>query len=1400
MVIGQQNCLNQTISAFQNRTLERRLIFMPVITRIEKLSFMKNKFLWILLLVLSAQLRAQDIDLHFVNFTSRDGLSSSTVNAVIKDRYGFMWFGTDDGLNKFDGIRFTVYRHNVNDSTSLKSNRVLSLYEDKGGNLWVGTTAGLSLYDRTRNAFKHANITFGNAARVICGDRAGDLWVGTYGGLLKYNHSTGSVKRYAVEDRVPGHLASNTVTSLFEDNHARLWVGTNAGLQLYQPATDQFLLFVNKSTDPHSISDNIIKAIIQDQKGDLWIGTNDGGLNKFIAADSTFQHFRHNEADPNSIRNNRIYCLAVEPAGRIWVGTESGLDILDPQTGLIQRVINNARNRYSLRGKSLRSFYIDTAGIYWVGTYQSGVSKYDKNLTSFELVESNPFDPAGLASPKVTSFAEAPGGNIYVGADNGGLSLYDPATGLFRKVPVGQSPLTILTMERSGDDLWIGTYRQGIYVLNTVNGGIRHFTKEDGVSGLSNDEIFAMKRDRYGNMWVGTNGQGVDIFNPKQGRFQRFQNYVQGATGDKPVSLAFVRAIEEDNAGNIWIAATGRGIDVFNPVLKTLKLYNRFNTHLPIEDIHTFLATTDGRVWLGTAGNGLYYFDAASNGFKNIETNQRLPNSMIFKILQDESGKIWFSTNKGISSFDTKTKGLRNYTFENGLQQSSFAPGAGLRTAKGELYFGGLEGFNHFFPGKLNYNFNIPKVVLTGLKVDNQEVLPGNSILTSDISVAKEIRLKYKQNFSIDFTALDFTNPEEFQYAYLLEGFDKKWNEVGTLKTVVFTNLDPGHYTLLVKAKNPNEGWSTEATEIAVYIKPPFWRTAYAYVLYLLVFVAVLLGIRYRGVQRLKRKFAAEQERLQIKQLIEEERKETERQRAFDQARIKFLTNLSHEFRTPISLISGPVETLLENEPDRNKAGQLNMVRRNARRLLNLVNQLLDFRKLEEKELQLNLVKSDLVAFARDVSESFKDLADRRRIRFVFNSSIESYSAAFDRDKIERVLFNLLSNAFKFTGADGEVAVNIERAEPGKEGVVIHVTDTGIGMSAADRQHIFDRFFQGKTSADIMNQGSGIGLSITKEFVRLHGGTIDVNSVQGKGSDFVVMLPLVELKEAAVLPAGETGGPLNETMPDAEDERNDLKGDEPFRILLIEDNEDFRAYLRDHLKLQYKVIEAADGKEGWQKALSSHPHIIISDISMPHMDGIALSKKIKADKRTSHIPIILLTAMTGDANLLKGLKTGASDYLTKPFSAEVLKLKIHNTLLLSHQLKETYVRRLKVETPPAEVQSEGDKLLIRITSYIEQKIDDDSLSVEQLSKHLFMSRATLYNKVVDLTGETPVEFIRSVRLNKAAELLENSDMRIVDISYMVGFATPSYFTRAFKQRFNMSPSEYAAQKRKKTEE
>jgi signal transduction histidine kinase/ligand-binding sensor domain-containing protein/DNA-binding response OmpR family regulator len=1338
-------------------------------------------------------IQAQSTNLHFINFSSKDGLSSNTINVILKDRLGYMWFGSEDGLSKFDGTRFTVYNHNAADTSTIRSNNVMAIYEDKKGRLWVGTNKGLSIYDRDRDAFCNLNVTLGNSARTICADHNGNLWIGSYSGLFRYNPANGATTYYSAEESGKSHLASNMIISILEDSQQRLWIGSTAGLHLYQPVTDDFLLFNGHYPDS-TISDPSIKTLFEDHSGNLWVGTADGGLNKLPRGGNGFHSYKRAAQNAPALSSNRIYSIAQEQDGKLWIGTEKGLNILDPRTGKVQIASADERDKYSLKGSSIRSIYIDSKGIYWVGTCQSGVNKYDKNLSSFRLVQSNPFDPRGLSAPKITSFAAAPNNDLFVGTDGGGLNRYHPATGLFDRVVVGRQPLTVLALERAGDELWIGTFLQGIYVKNLSTGAVRHYYKEDGVSGLVSDEIFCLRKDRHGNIWVGTNGKGVQVFAPSKKTFQKMEDFIAGASGDKAPVMGYIRAIEEDKNGTIWIAAMGRGIDRYDPLTKTFRMYGRAYTGVPVDEVLTLLAGSDNIIWGGTGGRGIFRLDFAHKDFKSYTSAQGLANDVVWKMLEDNTGNLWVSTNKGISCFNPSQPGFKNFTYENGLQRSAFTLGAGLKLPNGELYFGGLEGFNHFIPGELNYNANVPEVIFTGLMVDNTAVVPGeHAAISKQISMAQEIRLDYKQNFSIDFGALDFTSPHECRFMYMLEGFDKSWNRIGTSTSAVFTNLDPGNYTLQVKAYNINSGLTSPAATISIYIKPPFWRTGYAYVCYFLLVVFILWGVRYRGIRRLKQKFAAEQEKAQIRQLIEEERKDVERQRAFDEVKIKFLTNLSHEFRTPISLIAGPVQTLFDGEVDQEKKGQLSMVKRNTRRLLNLVNQLLDFRKLEEQELRMNPSPGDIITFVREVVESFKDLADRRHIQFLFHSKLDSYYTDFDKDKIERVLFNLLSNAFKFTGRDGQVSLEV-RKEADSGDIAILVTDNGIGMSKDEQARIFDRFFQGETPPEVMNQGSGIGLSITREFVRLHGGTIEVNSGYGKGSIFTVRLPLEELECPVIATAGEA--PIQ--IPAAIEPYNDKAQELFLTVLLIEDNDDFRTYLRNQLKPFYKVIEAVDGKEGWQKALSAHPHVIVSDISMPHMDGITLSKKLKDDKRTAHIPIILLTALTGDAYQVNGLRTGASDYLTKPFSAEILKVKIRNLASLNQRFKETYSRRFEVVTQQPAGASENEKLLLKITRFIEENMDDEKLSVEQLARQLYMSRATLYNKVVDLTGETPVEFIRSVRLNKAAELLETSSLRMSEIGYTVGFLTPNYFARAFKAKFNMSPSEYAAMKKKPT--
>lgn len=1339
---------------------------------------------------------AQDGSLNFLNISSREGLSSNSVTAMLKDQYGFMWFATDDGLNKFDGQHFTIYRHIATDPKSLSSNELIDLYEDQSGTLWVVTAAGLMSYDRNTDSFVDYPAEHKTGITSVTSDKDGRIWIAAYDGITILNPKTNQLEPLKIKNDLAKKLLTNPIIKIFRDKRDRMWICSTEGLfqYLYKEGT------VARFSEFDRLTDHTVQNIYEDEKGNLWLATNNG-LSMWRSDGKGFINYKYDPNDKNTLNSNIVYAIAGDKNGAIWVGTEEGLNIVDPSNKTVRRVERGSRNNYSLRGKAVKRILIDELGIYWVASYRSGVSKYDKNLAFFNLVPSNRYDPLGLNAPVVTSFVQATQNSIYVGTDGGGLSLFDIPTRTFQHIPlssVKNDKLSILAMEKVGSDIWIGTYLEGLFIYNTKTGASKQIKSNVGSQVLNDNNIFCIKKDSRGNVWVGTNGKGVNCYDLTTNKVEYFNS---SATGKQKINInGYIRSIEEDSKGDIWIGTNGSGIAVYSPITGETKMYSKGSGELSNDNVITINCAKDGMVYIGSVGGGLTVYNPNNNKFTTYSEQDGLANSIVYKILEDNAGNIWLSTNRGISSFDPETKKFRNYFHHNGVQRSPFVMGAGLKLYDGRLFFGSSDGFNYFNPALLYSNKNVPLVVLTDLKIANQSIKPSkDGAINVDISVAKEINIDYKQNFSISFVALNYTSPQENRYFYKLDNFDKDWNSVGSSNTAVYTNLDPGEYTFRVRASSDSGEWNAKETAIKIYVKPPFWLTYYAYALYVLIILGTLWGIRYLGIQKLKAKFLIEQERAKAQQLIEEERREADRQHEFDQLKINFLTNISHEFRTPISLIMGPVDQLLQEEASTNKASQLKMVKRNARRLLNLVNQLLDFRNIKKTEQKLNATAGDFISFAKDVAESFKDLADRKRINFNFTSSLMVYPTSFDHEKLERILFNLLSNAFKFTMPEGDVFFCIDEVED-KNGVKITLKDTGIGMDESVAEHIFERFFQDDTKVEILNQGSGIGLAITKEFVRLHGGSIEVESVSGKGSVFTVYLPLEREEEDGLVQVADAN--TNSELRPEDVKAEQIKSEDDFEknlnqpvILLVEDNQDFRVYLKDNLKKDYKIVEASDGKDGWQKVLSSHPDLVVSDISMPFVSGTELCEKIKSDKRTNHIPVLLLTALTAEEDQLMGLNKGANDYMSKPFNLEILNAKIRNLLTLNESLKSTYSKRIKVDTPEMEIELESEKLLNKVIQYVEANLTNSQLSVEELSRHLGMSRGSLYTKILEFTGESPVNYIRSIKLDKAIILLEKSELNISQISYAVGFAAPNYFARAFKAKFNMLPSEYMVFKR-----
>ncbi|MBE9462682.1 two-component regulator propeller domain-containing protein [Dyadobacter subterraneus] len=1339
---------------------------------------------------------AQRAEPSFTSITSMDGLSSNTVTAILKDSHGLMWFATDDGLNKFDGTDVTVYRHRKQDSTSLKSNDIASLHQDRTGNIWVGTIeGGLHFYDRRKDSF--VSIPSPHSVTSIGSDATGKLWIGTTNGLVNVDAKNHRISTFSSIPNVPDELSKGLILSIATDRKQRVWVGSKNGLFRIDPfrKDNEYINYLQAL--PEESGSRTVKSIIEDSGGNLWVGTYSGVL-KLDSNGQLLKHFKYESGNKNSLSSNMVFAISLANNHNIWICTDAGLNILDINSGNIQRYGPDARTEFSLTNKSVRSILIDNQGICWLGTYKGGVNKYDKNLAIFGLKRSYTNDPYGLSAPFVTSFAQSPSGALYVGTDGGGLNLYDRERNLFKKFQINPqnrnaaSGLAILTLEFTAEnELWIGTFQDGLFQFNPKTGQHKQYLRGKDSSSLSNNEIFCLQKDRSGKLWIGTNGGGVHLFDPETKHFERYFNLTVPASQRIIPLNGYIRDILQDSQGRIWIGSHGTGLAVFDPVKRKSILLDKQSSNLPGNIVSSILEDKKGNIWVGTFGEGLALFDSVSKKFISYGEKEGLASNVINKILEDAQGRIWVSTNQGISYFDLKNKKFTNYSSYNGIQNKTFVLGSGIRTSDNILFFGGIAGFNYIDTRSLPSCKNIAPIILKDLRIGNKSITAADSsFIDADIAVAKKINLDYKQNFSLGYAALDYTNPRQMHYRHRLIGMQADWNETGLNNFASYTNLSPGSYVFEVQSSSDGINWGPDSTSISVHVKPPFYLTIYAYIFYLLTPIAIVFAMRRRGIQKLQREFREQQ-----KQAEAEQAKELDRQK------IKFLTNLSHELRTPISLILAPTENLLI----KTKATELNApvlaIKRNAKRLLNLVDQLLDIKNMQQQEVKLNLETRDAILFIKDTCEQFSDLSFRKGIQFNIESDTAQLYMDFDAEKLERILFNLLSNAFKFTPKGGEVELGIcqQNSADGNSWLTILVKDTGVGITEANHEKIFERFFQDDTDLSILNQGSGIGLSIVREFVQLHQGTITVKSQPGLGSTFTVRLPVVT-NLIPLSPAGQSGSDrlllpsANEDMVINKKEKSNL--DDPSSVLIIEDNEEFRHYLKESLMPFYHVVEANNGKEGWQKTLSHHPELIVSDIAMPEMDGITLSQKIKADKRTKHIPIILLTASNGEQQQLEGLNSGANDYLTKPFNFEILNAKINNLILLNRLLKGVYSRQIRVSDEPLQMESSQEKLLKDMLSYIEDNLHTAQLSVENLSKHVGMSRGTLYTRVLEMSGQTPIEFIRSIKLEKAALLLENSDLSISQISYMTGFTAPNYFAKSFKAKFNMLPTEYKVVKRK----
>lgn len=1345
---------------------------------------------------------SQSNQYQFLHLDIHKGLSHNEVNCIFKDKKGFMWIGTMSGLNRYDGYKFKIFKHDLRDTTTINDDYIANILEGPGEKLWIQTRTGFNVYDPLTETFNRNIQPLLTAIGVkdislkdIRKDKKGNYWfLSELSGLYKYSNGK-ALHLVTVKS------TDAAITAIAETSTGNLWLIRNNGtLELLDGRTNKIITRIDSYAK--TVKEKGDLRLFVDAQDKLWI-YNYSVPKGVVYLNPKTQVMLSINKDSGAIRlnTNLVNGIVQDHKGIIWVATDhGGVNLIDKKNFNIRYLLNKEDDSKTIGQNSIITIYKDRDNIIWTGTFKKGISYYHENIIQFPLYKRRQSDKNSLCYDDVNRFVEDAKGNIWIGTNGGGLIYFNRKTGKFTQYlhnPASPNSLSndvIVGMCIDHEQkLWIGTYYGGLDCFDG-NRFIHYRHNEADPTSISDDRVWEIMEDSQKRLWVGTLSGGLDLLDRKTNRFSHFNRDTPNA-----IKSNYISSLLEDNEGNIWIG-TSEGFDVLDKRSGRFMHYshaeNDFES-LSNNNIITFLKDASERIWVATR-EGLNVFNLNRKKLATLDDRTGLPSSTIVGILEDKSRNIWVSTPNGIAriavngneqqglTFDVKT-----YDEQDGLQGRAFNERSAMRTSSGELIFGGANGFNLFNPSTISSTSNTAPILLTDFQVFNKSVTVGSKIngkilLKKSISETDEIVLKHSDNvFSLEFAALNFTHPDKIKYSYMLEGFDKDWLTTdGETRKATYTNLDPGSYVFRVKTSANNGKGHEKEFSLKIEVLPPFWRTPLAYFCYALLLFGVLFFIRRRGIQKLKLKFKIEQERQQAQRMHE-----------LDMMKIKFFTNVSHEFRTPLSLILAPLDKMLKHTNNQDEIIQLQMISRNAKRLLNMVNQLLDFRKMEVHEHKLYPKRGDIIRFIKELSYSFTDMADKKHISFLFSSDIQSLTTDFDHDKVERILFNLLSNAFKFTPENGNISVKakLKHTDNDSSGAILEiiVEDSGIGIEADKQQRIFEQFFQNETPGSIVNQGSGIGLSITKEFVRLHNGIISVESEPGKGSSFIVELP-VKVAELQTLTEGsdEFEVSYNPTERQPEPVITD-KITKKATLLIVEDNDDFRFYLKDNLKQYFIIIEAANGKEGWQKALSQHPDLVVSDISMPEMNGTELCSKIKQDKRTTHIPVILLTALVGEEQVLKGLETGASDYMTKPFNFQVLLSKIRNLLYQQESLRKTFRKQIEVKPGEIIVESADEKFLQQVMLVIEKNISNSEFSVEELSAEVNMSRVALYKKVLTLTGKTPVEFIKSIRLNRAAQLLEKSQLTISEIAYEVGFTNPKYFTKTFKSEYGILPSAYA---------
>jgi signal transduction histidine kinase/ligand-binding sensor domain-containing protein/DNA-binding response OmpR family regulator len=1369
-----------------------------------------KRFLFFLAFCFTIYLHAETYN--FAHLDNTQGLSNNQIERVFKDSRGFMWIGTNFGLNRYDGYHVKVYKSIKNDSTSLIYNAVYRIQEDKNGNLWITGNPRYSIYNVLTEKFDRDIITYllpygihFVPALVEIDSKKNFYFYKANDGIYKYDIVSKKLVHFRQSTKI-NTLSQGAIIAINPDK-GFFWVLYQSGLLERVNERTNTVDFRNSYVLANAAGSSIPKKLYIDAEGCPWVfpGINDKGALYFNMSKGQWAFFGNDRRDFRSpddvfVSSNFVRDIAQDNKGRIWLGTDhGGVNVYDKKSNGITVLRNDPWNPNSLSQNSAISLYYDNTGIMWVGTYKNGASYYHPGMFKFEKSPLFFYTNPELENKDCNMLYEDRAGNLWIGTNGSGLLKWDKKSQHFllyryqKENPSSiSSDIVISMLEDKQGTMWFGTYLGG---LNNLKGGrfIHYQPDIQNPNSLSNKSVYGLAEDRGQNLWIGTLGGGLDKLDITR---KKFTNY--NVTNTKGLSSNFVLSLYSKDSTLIYLS-TSLGVNLLDSRTNSItSLFKNNGLQNKLTELITYNTVVDKRkqVWIAT-DNGINIYNPANNTINYINKSNGLTSDQVVSLVEDNNGNIWAGTRNGLACiYCTTNQTTKKYEYNvvsfdenDGLLSSIFNQNAVFKNKQGIIYIGCTKGYTVFDPQKIQFNTIVPQPRFTELLIGNEEIQPNSLykkriILDNSIIHKKKIVLHYdEKNFTVNFSALSYIHPEKNRYRYKLKGFDDEWTETTNgISYATYSNLNQGTYQLIVYASNNDNVWSVKPLVLEIVILPPFWFTWWAFIIYFILGLILLWYIVNFNLRKQKREFENEQHVREAKQLHE-----------MDEMKFRFFTNISHEFRTPLTLIVSPVEKLLQESKTEEERSLLSIIQRNAYGLLELVNQLLDFRKLDVQKDTLNISVGDVVGFVKDICYSFTELANRKSINFSFSTSVSELRTEFDPEKMKKIVTNLLSNAFKFTPNNGKIDVNmglVQQMNDVRQVLKITVSDSGIGIPAKDLERIFERFYRVENPENGHQTGTGVGLHIVSEYVKLHGGDIGVESELGKGSIFTMSIPVTRHMQEEIISQNVSDEiPLEEQNPGEEAVIEENRKKLPL-MLVVDDNEDFRNFISALFTENYRILKAEDGEVAFQMILDKMPDLIICDVMMPRMDGFELCRLVKQDIRISHIPIILLTAKAGDENKYRGLEAGAEDYIAKPFNMEMLSLKVSRIIERQKKTREQFKHKVDITTTDVEITSMDVKFVKKAVALVEGNISSSEFLVEDLCREMGMSRVYFYKKILSLTDKTPSEFIRFIRLKRAAELLEKSQLFVNEVAYQVGFNDPKYFRKYFKDEFGVSPNEY----------